>query len=101
MNMETVRLIIHAPTAAALERGRRNLANLLKLAPDAEVELVINAGAVAAALSKPGSLDNHLRICGNTLAANQLAAPEGVAVVQAAVLHIAQRQAEGWAYMRA
>ncbi|MDB5991690.1 MAG: hypothetical protein JWQ10_3093 [Herbaspirillum sp.] len=99
--METIRLIIHAPTATALERGRRNLANLLKLAPDAQVELVINAGAVAAALGKPDPLDGHLRVCGNTLAVNQLVASEGVAVVPAAVLHIAQRQAEGWAYMRA
>jgi intracellular sulfur oxidation DsrE/DsrF family protein len=99
--METIRLIIHAPTAAALERGRRNLANLLKSAPDAQVELVINAGAVAAALGQPDPLDAHLRICRNTLTANQLLAPEGLTVVAAAVLHIAQRQSEGWGYMRA
>jgi intracellular sulfur oxidation DsrE/DsrF family protein len=99
--METVRLIIHAPTAAALERGRRNLVNLLKLAPDAQVELVTNAGGVIAALGAPDPLDAHLRVCRNTLTANQLAAPEGITVVPAAVLHIAQRQAEGWAYMRA
>ncbi len=99
--METLRLIIHAPTAAALERGRRNLANLLKLVPDAEVELVINAGAVAAALSTPDPLDRHLRVCRNTLVANQLTVPDGVETVPAAILHIAQRQAEGWSYMRA
>jgi intracellular sulfur oxidation DsrE/DsrF family protein len=99
--METVRLIIHAPTAGALERGRRNLANLLKEAPDAEVELVVNAGAVVAALGKPDPQDGHLRVCRNSLTANQLVAPEGVMVVPAAVLYIAQRQAEGWAYMRA
>jgi hypothetical protein len=51
--METVRAIIHAPTATALERSRRNLVNLLKLAPDAQVESVINAGGVAAALGAP------------------------------------------------
>lgn len=99
--MESLRLIIHAPTPTALERGRRNLANLLKLAPDAEVELVINAGAVAAALSQPDPLDGHLRVCRNTLTANQLTAPDGIVVVPAAVLHIAQRQADGWGYMRA
>jgi len=97
----SVRLIIHAPTPGALERGRRNLANLLKAAPDAQVELVVNAGAVAAALENPQALDAHLRVCRNTLEANTLTAPPGVAVVDAAVLHIAQRQAEGWAYMRA
>lgn len=99
--MENLRLIIHAPTVASLERGRRNLANLLKAAPTAQVELVINAGAVSAALNAPSPLDSHLRVCQNTLAANQLAVPEGVTVVAAAVLHIAQRQAQGWAYMRA
>ena len=99
--METLRLIIHAPTPNALDRARRNLANLLKLAPAAQVELVINAGAVAAALSKPDPLDHHLCICRNTLVANQLTAPDGITVVPAAILHIAQRQADGWAYMRA
>jgi len=99
--METLRLIIHAPTANALERARRNLANLLTAAPDAQVELVINAAAVPAALSTPDALDGHLRVCQNSLTANQLTAPEGVAVVPAAVLHIAQRQSEGWSYMRA
>lgn len=99
--MENLRLIIHAPTIGSLERGRRNLANLLKQAPTAQVELVINAGAVAAALEAPSPLDSHLRVCRNTLEANQLIAPEGAIVVAAAVLHIAQRQAEGWAYMRA
>ena len=99
--MGNLRLIIHAPTAASLERGRRNIANLLKADPTAQVELVINAGAVSAALNAPSPLDNHLRVCQNTLAANQLVAPDGVAVVAAAVLHIVQRQAEGWGYMRA
>lgn len=99
--MENLRLIIHAPTANALERARRNLANLLKAAPDAQVELVINAAAVPAALSRPDVLDSHLRVCQNSLTANQLTAPDGVAVVAAAVLHIARRQSEGWSYMRA
>jgi NitT/TauT family transport system ATP-binding protein len=96
-----VRLLIHAPTPAALERGRRNLANLLKLAPDAQVELVVNAGGVAAALDTPHVLDAHLRVCLNTLAANQRTVPEGIATVPAAVLHLAERQAEGWSYLRA
>lgn len=99
--MASIRLIIHAPTAQAMERGRRNLANLLKLAPDAEVELVLNAGAVAAALETPDPLDSYVRLCQNSLTANQLVAPSGIAVVQAAVLHIAQRQADGWSYLRA
>jgi len=96
-----VRLLIHAPTPGALERARRNLANLLKVAPDAEVELVANATAVAAALEHPHPLDAHLRLCRNTLENNALTAPPHIAAVPAAVLYIAQRQAQGWAYMRA
>jgi intracellular sulfur oxidation DsrE/DsrF family protein len=99
--MTAIRLIIHAPTEASLGRGRRNLANLLKQAPDAQVELVVNADAAPAALCTPDPLDGYLRVCRNSLNANQLVAPEGIVVVDAAVLHIAQRQAAGWAYMRA
>lgn len=96
-----IRLVIHAPTPEALERGRRNLTNLLKAEPDAQVELVANAGAVVAALNNPHEFDSHLRLCRNSLVANDLQAPENIAVVAAAVLHIAQRQHDGWAYLRA
>jgi len=96
-----VRLLIHAPTPASLERARRNVANLLKLAPDAQIELVVNAGAVAAALDTPHPLDAHLRVCANTLTANARTAPDDIATVPAAVLHLAERQAQGWSYMRA
>jgi len=96
-----IRLVIHAPTPEALERGRRNLANLLKADPDAQVELVANSGAVVTALKNPHELDSHLLVCRNSLVANELQAPEHIAVVAAAVLHIAQRQHDGWAYLRA
>lgn len=96
-----IRLVIHAPTPEALERGRRNLANLLKAEPDAQVELVANAGAVVAALKNPHALDSHLLVCRNSLIASELQAPEDITLVAAAVLHIAQRQHDGWAYLRA
>lgn len=96
-----IRLVIHAPTQTSLERGRRNLANLLKAEPDAQVELVINAEAVRAALDTPHPLDRHLRVCSNTLVATGLQPPPDIVQVAAAVLHIAQRQHEGWAYLRA
>lgn len=101
LKTDLVRLVIHAPTPGALERGRRNLANLLKAAPDAQVELLVNAGAVAAALATPDATDSHLRLCQNSLNAGQLVAPQGLWVVPVAVLHIAQRQQEGWSYLRA
>ncbi|WP_454673619.1 hypothetical protein [Achromobacter pestifer] len=96
-----IRLLIHAPTPASLERARRNAANLVKAEPLATVEIVANAGAVAAALADPHPTDEHLRLCQNTLTATGGKAPAHIQTVAAAVLHIAQRQADGWAYMRA
>jgi NitT/TauT family transport system ATP-binding protein len=45
-----LRLLIHAPTVAALARARSNARNLLRADPTAEVEIVVNGGAVAAAI---------------------------------------------------
>ncbi len=100
--MTGIRLLIHAPTAEALTRARSNARNLLAAEPGAEVEIVVNAGGVAAALGAPDpDTDAHLRFCGNTLARQSLSAPDGARVVDAAVAHIARRQADGWHYMRA
>lgn len=96
-----IQLLIHAPTAASLERARRNAVNLKKADPQASVEIVANAGAVAAALSEPHPTDEHLLLCQNTLSATAAQAPAHIQTVDAAVLHIAQRQHAGWAYMRA
>ena len=41
------------------------------------------------------------RLCANTLAATGAQAPATLRTVPAAVLHLAQRQGEGWAYIRA
>lgn len=96
-----IQLLIHAPTPGSLERARRNAANLHKADPQAQVEIVANAGAVAAALADAHPTDAHLVLCQNTLAATGAQAPAHIKTVSAAVLHIAQRQADGWAYMRA
>lgn len=97
----SLRLVIHAPTPAALERARNNARNLLAARPDAQVRIVVNAGAVAAALDGPDAeTDRLLRVCGNTLARTGRGAG-GLTVVQAGVLDIAEAQAEGWGYMRA
>lgn len=96
----TLRLLIHAPTPASLARARANARNLLRAAPKTEVEIIANAAAVMAAI-EAGETAAPLILCANTLAAQGQAVPEGARVVPAAVLHIAQRQAEGWGYMRA
>lgn len=99
--MATLRVLLHAPTAEALARARRNAHNLSKARPDAEVLIVANAGAVAAALASPDETDPLLRLCRNSLAAQGLDNSAGLAEVEAAVVTLAERQAEGWAYIRA
>lgn len=96
-----LRLVIHAPTAAALDRARRNALNLRKARPDAEIRIVVNGDAVAAALDHPDPpTDSLLRLCGNSLSRLGRTAG-GLTVVTAGVLDIAESQAEGWGYMRA
>lgn len=97
----TLRVLIHAPTPDALRRARNNASNLLKAEPAAQIEIIANAGAVAAALAEAHPTDSLLHLCLNTLQANKLTAPQTLRTVRAAVLHLAQRQADGWAYIRA
>ncbi|GGO81666.1 hypothetical protein GCM10011348_21180 [Marinobacterium nitratireducens] len=97
-----IQLMIHAPTEAALARAQSNARNLLKLEPDAQVEIVVNGPAAAAAVK----IDDEavlplLVLCRNSLVNQNLAAPASVRTVPAAVLHIAQQQGAGWAYLRA
>lgn len=75
--MSVLRLIIHAPTASALARARSNAANLLAIRHEAQVEIVINGPAVAAALDNPHDTDALLRVCGNTLARLERDLPDG------------------------
>ncbi len=100
--MPSLHVLIHAPTEAALARARSNARNLMKARPDALVEIVANAAGVAPAIATPDpATDPFLRLCGNSLAGQGLEAPVHLAVVPAAVVHLAERQAEGWAYIRA
>ncbi len=98
---DTLHVLIHAPTPDALRRARNNAANLLKGEPQAQVEIIANAAAVAAALAEPHATDAHLRLCGNTLQNTGAQAPATLQVVPAAIVHLARRQAEGWVYIRA
>ena len=97
-----LKLLIHAPTEAALERALANARNLLHAEPQAQVQVVANGAAAAAALAvQDPALRPRLVLCANSLARAGVAAPPDLAVVPAAVLHVAQRQAEGWGYWRA
>ena len=48
-----LKVVLHAPTADALQRARSNAGNLLREEPGARVKIVLNAQAVIAALDEP------------------------------------------------
>ena len=103
MTTTPLRVLIHAPTPAALERARNSAANLRKASPDADVRIIANAQAVGAALDAPPSeLDALTWLCPNTLASTgrQARAPLQV-LPQAAILTLALQQQAGWVYIRA
>jgi uncharacterized protein len=99
---ESLRILIHAPTAAAVTRARNNAANLLQAAPDAEVRIIVNAEGVAAVLDAPrADTDCLTLVCGNTLKKMQRTAPSPLQTVPVSIIAIATMQREGWCYVRA
>lgn len=100
MNTTNTRLVLHATCADSLTRARNNAKNLLLHEPSAKVEIVANAGAVAAALDSPQDNDSLLRLCGNTLKNTQREATTQQ-VIPAAIVYLVQKQQEGWLYIHA
>ncbi|AQV93910.1 hypothetical protein BJN34_08400 [Cupriavidus necator] len=102
-NSDDLRIVLHAPTAAALARARSNATNLRKNSPQTTVRIVVNSEAVEAALDVPDSSSDALTlVCPNTLAkiGREARAPFTV-LPEGAVLALARRQREGWCYVRA
>jgi NitT/TauT family transport system ATP-binding protein len=95
-----IAVVLHAPNEVALQRARNNAANLEQASPDAQIEIVVNAGGVAAALSQSHPTDRLLVFCRNTLDNTGQEAGPGATVVPSAVLHLVERQRDGWAYIR-
>jgi len=97
-----IRILLHAPTAAALTRARNNAANLSKQAVAVEVRIVVNAEAVRALLDAPDAAADALTlVCPNTLSRIGGSAPEPLVVLdEAAVMAIARMQEDGWRYIR-
>ena len=98
-----LRIVLHAPSAAALARARSNALNLRREAPSAEVRIVLNAEAVAAALDTPHPQADPLTwLCPNSLAQSGRSAAAPLQVLPVgAVLALAQWQQQGWIYLRA
>lgn len=97
-----IRIILHAPTAAAVTRARNNATNLMKQPPPVEVRIVVNAEAVSAVLDAPDAAGDALTfVCPNTLSRIGRSAPAPLTVLdESAVLAIVHMQAAGWHYIR-
>lgn len=98
-----LKVVLHAPTADALQRARSNAGNLLREEPGAHVKIVLNAQAAIAALDEPQeALDAITWLCPNTLnrANRQNRAPLRV-LAHGAILELARLQQDGWLYIRA
>lgn len=95
-------LILHAPDADGLQRARMNAVNALRAEPLTQVRIIVNAGAVAAALDTPHEQADALTyLCPNSLAQLQRECREPLqALEEPAVLVLARLQRYGWAYIR-
>ena len=99
----STRVLLHAPTADALERARSNARNLLKDIPDAQIRIIANAQAVKACVEgAEHECDIYTYLCPNTLRNQALSAPERFQTLeQGAITALVTLQAENWIYMRA
>jgi intracellular sulfur oxidation DsrE/DsrF family protein len=98
-----LRILLHAPTAAALARARNNANNIAADDPAADVRIVVNGDAVAAVLQAPDAiLDARTLVCPNTLdRLGRNALSPLVVLPRGAALSLALMQGEGWCYVRA
>lgn len=99
---QALKVILHAPTPAALERARKNAVNLLREAPDAELRIILNAEAVKAALDQAhAEVDIHTWVCPTTLTRiGRENRPPLQVMAGPAVIEIARMQQTGWVYIR-
>lgn len=99
----TIQILLHAPTGNALQRARNNAASIRKDDASADVRIVVNAEAVAAALDQPDpSADALTWVCPNTLRRLSREPAASMKVLpHAAALALAMLQREGWVYVRA
>jgi NitT/TauT family transport system ATP-binding protein len=97
-----LKLLLHAPTAAALARARRNAVNAHRARADLMIAIIANGDAVAAALDRPDAeTDGLLVLCEVSLGRLGRLPPPGVRTVPVAALALAEWQADGWRYVRA
>lgn len=109
-----VLLHAHGELRDVVQSALRTAFNLRTALPDASVEIVLQGGAAGLVVTDEDLTAEVLRamketradvaLCHNSLMSlgvdEALHAPAGVLVVPAAVAHLAQRQWQGWAYVR-
>ena len=98
-----LRIVLDAPTAAALTRARNNANNIAVDDPAADVRILVNGDAVAAVLDAPDAiLDARTLVCPNTLGWMGRDVPSPLVVLpRGAELSLALMQQKGWCYVRA
>jgi|GEM_PF-533943 len=97
-----VRLLLHAPTVAALQRARQNAISTLADDPDAEILIIASSKAVLDALQQPDpATQAFTRVCAKSLKSLEIDAPEDTSTVPAAMTEISRRVWSGWVYVRA
>lgn len=99
---QILKVLLHAPTSSALQRARNNAMNLRRDAPEADIRIVVNAEAVAAALDQAHpEADAFTWVCPNTLARLNKESRAPLRVLdRAAVLELVRLQQDGWIYIR-
>lgn len=101
--MTTLRVLIHAASADALDRARNNALNLRRDMPGAEVRIIANAQAVARALDvERPECDSYTHLCPNTLKGMGLDyKPPFQRLESGAITEIVRLQQAGWLYVHA
>lgn len=96
-----MKLLIHAPTAAALERARVGAALLTRHNPEDMVRIVADGdGAGAAHATESPDTDHLLILCRSSLEVLGIAEPAGVEITPHAYELMGRLQKKGWAYIR-
>lgn len=102
MGKNIIKVILHAPDAEGYQRACNNARNILKVDETVQIKIILNAGAVAAALDAPANeLDQITWLCPVTLHHLERTPRSPMkALAHSAAYEMALMQSEGWSYIR-
>jgi len=97
-----MKVLIHAPTAGALERARSDARELLAARVQGTIRLLVSGDGVQAALDAPDAdIDRLMILCADALLRAGLRPPPGMETTPNAAVLITRLHRKGWSYMRA